>query len=87
MTLTILGVSGMIVVGLLVVGLVFRSGLVERKHNAPDAYQPKRRVYLRGTCPYCGEEDVVLRQDGEPSKRHHPCKLAAAPVTLPPEVV
>jgi hypothetical protein len=59
---------------------IIRGGAM-RPSPAPPVPAKVKRVYIRGLCPYCGEIDVVLRQDGEPSRRHHPCRLASG-ITL-----
>ena len=49
--------------------------------------RPVRR-YLRGTCPHCGETDVILRADGEPAERWHPFhagRAASAIAVAPPD--
>ena len=55
------------------------AALADAQMPAPAPAKAKR-VYLRGMCPYCGELEVVLRQDGEPSRRHHPCRASESPL-------
>ena len=75
----------MLVVGVLLSLALFVWALVRagQDENVPVPPAKPKRAYLRGLCPYCGELDVVLRQDGEPSRRHHPCVAACAVDVLP----
>jgi hypothetical protein len=51
----------------------------EKKPEPPLLMPRRKRVYDRGTCPYCGELDIPLRADGEPHRRFHRCESSRAP--------
>jgi hypothetical protein len=51
----------------------------EKKPEPPLPMPRRKRVYDRGTCPYCGELDIPLRADGEPHRRFHRCESSRAP--------
>ena len=65
-----------ITVGVLAWALCRAAARVPPAPEQPEAWatdkQRKKHAYTRGMCPHCGELDVILRADGEPSTRWHP---------------